>query len=72
MKQLSRISAALAVALALTVGGAGSALASHGADDPVGHQHGEHNGKHHHHGRHHHHNGNHHQGHGADDGPNHT
>ena len=73
MKKLSRISAGLAVALALAIGGAGSALASHGADDPAGHHRGEHHGKRHHHGRHHHHhNGNHHQGHGADDGPNHT
>jgi hypothetical protein len=71
MKQISRISAGLAVALALAVAGAGSALASHGADDPAG-QHQEHNGKAHHHGKHHHHKGNHHQGHGADDGPNHT
>lgn len=67
MKLITRISAALAVALALAVGTAGTALAKHGADDPPGHHH----GRHHHHGKHHHHNGQHHQGHGADDGPNH-
>lgn len=67
MKLIARISAALAVALALAVGGAGSAVAKHGADDPPGHHHGKH-----HQGKHHHHKGQHHQGHGADDGPNHT
>lgn len=54
MKPFARISAALAVALALAVGGAGTAFAKQGADDPAGHHH----GKHHHHGQHHH-NGNH-------------
>lgn len=67
MKPTARISAALAIALALAVGGAGTALAKHGADDSPG----QHRGKHHHHGKHHH-NDQHHQGHGADDGPNHT
>jgi Spy/CpxP family protein refolding chaperone len=70
MKLITRISAALAVALALAVGGAGTAIAKHGADDPPGHHQGEHHGERHHHGKHH--QGQHHQGHGADDGPNHT
>lgn len=60
MKLTARISAALAVALVLAVGTAGTAIAKHGADDPPGH----HKGNHHH--------GEHHHGHGADDGPNHT
>jgi Spy/CpxP family protein refolding chaperone len=64
MRLLARISAAAAVALALVIGGAGSAIAKHGADDPPGH----HKGAHHHHGMHHHKG---HHGHGADDGPNH-
>ncbi len=65
MKPIVRLSAALAVALALAVGGAGTAVAKHGADDPPGHHKGKHHKKHHHKGEHHH-------GHGADDGPNHT
>jgi hypothetical protein len=69
MQLIRRIAAAIA-ALAIGVGGAGVAQASHGADDPPGHE------AHHHH--HHHHHGNddrgHHHGHhhgGKDDGPNH-
>jgi hypothetical protein len=62
---LKRIAAALAVAGVMAIGGSGVAIASHGADDPPGHeQHHHHNGKHHHHkGEDHHH--------GNDDGPNH-
>jgi hypothetical protein len=67
MKLIARMSAALAVALAVAVGGAGTAVAKHGFDDPAGH----HQGEHHHHGMHHHHKGEHHHGQGADDGPNH-
>jgi hypothetical protein len=37
MKPIARISAALAVALALAVGGAGTAVAKHGADDGANH-----------------------------------
>ena len=55
-----------AVALALAVGGAGTAVAKHGADDPPGHHKGQHHKKHHHQ------KGEHHHGHGADDGPNHA
>jgi hypothetical protein len=66
---LKRISAALAVAGVMAIGGSGVAIASHGADDPAGHeQHHHHNGKHH--GRNHHHKGQDHH-HGNDDGPNH-
>jgi Spy/CpxP family protein refolding chaperone len=66
---LKRISAALSIAGVMAIGGSGVAIASHGADDPAGHeQHHHHNGKHH--GRHHHHKGEDHQ-HGNDDGPNH-
>ena len=74
MRLIARTTAAFAVAAAVALGGAGTAIAKHGADDPPGHHRGEHrhHGKHHH-GRHHHHRGeDHHQGHGADDGPNHT
>lgn len=69
MKLNARIAATVAAALALALGGAGSALASHGADDPAPHQQGEHHqqGK-----KHKHRGGKHHQGHGADDGPRHT
>jgi Spy/CpxP family protein refolding chaperone len=67
---LKRMSAALAVAGAMAIGGSGVAIASHGADDPAGHeQHHHHKGKHH--GRHHHHKGEDHHGQGNDDGPNH-
>jgi hypothetical protein len=63
---LKRISAALAVAGVMAIGGSGVAIASHGADDPAGHeQHHHHKGKHHHH-----HKGDHHR-HANDDGPNH-
>lgn len=68
MKLNARIAATVAAALAPALGGAGSALASHGADDPAPH----HQGEHHHKGKHHHRGGKHHKGHGADDGPNHT
>jgi len=61
MKLFARISAALAVALTMALGGAGTAVAKHGADDPPGHHH----GKHHHHKHHHHHH------HGGEHGPNH-
>jgi len=58
---LKRISAALAIAGVMAIGGSGVAIASHGADDPAGHeQHHHHKGRHHHHhkGQHHrHHNG---------------
>jgi hypothetical protein len=64
-KSMTRFAAVIAAALALAIGGAGTALASHGAHDPAGHHHGEH----HHHGHHHH--VHHHHSHGADDGPNH-
>ena len=68
---LKRISAALAVAGVMAIGGSGMAIASHGADDPAGHeQHHHHKGKHHHHARHHHKGEDHH--HGNDDGPNHN
>jgi Spy/CpxP family protein refolding chaperone len=61
---LKRMSAALAIAGVMAIGGSGVAIASHGADDPAGHeQHHHHKGKHHHH-----HNGRHHNG---NDGPNH-
>ncbi len=66
---LKRISAALAVAGVMAIGGSGVAIASHGADDPAGHEQHHHKGKHHH-GRHHHHKGEDHH-HGNDDGPNH-
>jgi Spy/CpxP family protein refolding chaperone len=63
---LKRISAALAVAGVMAIGGSGVAIASHGADDPAGHE------QHHHHkGKHHHHHKGHHHRHGNDDGPNH-
>jgi Spy/CpxP family protein refolding chaperone len=62
---LKRMSAALAVAGVLAIGGSGVAIADHGADDPAGHE------QHHHHkGKHHHHHKGHHR-HGNDDGPNH-
>ena len=61
---LKRISAALAIAGVMAIGGSGVAIASHGADDPAGHvRHHHHQGTHHHH-----HNGHHHKG---NDGPNH-
>lgn len=65
---LKRTLAVGAAALAVALGGAGAAVADHGADDPAGHhqehKNGEkHHGKHKHHGRHHH---------GNDDSPNHT
>jgi hypothetical protein len=63
---LKRISAALAVAGVMAIGGSGVAIASHGADDPAGHE------QHHHHkGKHHHHHKGHHHRHANDDGPNH-
>ncbi|MBS1878551.1 MAG: hypothetical protein JST31_03460 [Actinobacteria bacterium] len=77
---LKRTLGVAVVALGLTAGGAGAALADHGADDPPGqhqeHRNGEqrHQGKHKgmHHGRGHHqgddHGG---RGQGRDDGPNH-
>jgi len=58
MTKSIRLIAAMIAALALSVGGAGIAQASHGADDPPGHHH-----------HHHHHHGNHHNG--AEHGPNH-
>jgi hypothetical protein len=62
---LRRMTAALAVAGAMAIGGSGVAIASHGADDPAAHE------QHHHHkGKHHHHRGHHHR-HAPDDGPNH-
>lgn len=62
---LRRMPAALAVAGVMAIGGSGVAIASHGADDPAGHE------QHHHHkGKHHHHHKGHHR-HGNDDGPNH-
>jgi hypothetical protein len=61
MKLFARIGAILAVALAVALGGAGTAVAKHGADDPPAH----------HHGRHHHHKHHHHHHHGAEHGPNH-
>jgi hypothetical protein len=65
---LKRMSAALAVAGVMVIGGSGVAIASQGADDPAGHeQHHHHKGKHHHH----HHKGEDHHKHGNDDGPNH-
>jgi len=67
---LKRISVALAVAGVMAIGGSGVAIASHGADDPAGHEQHHHKGKHHHHGRHHHHKGEDHHN-GNDDGPNH-
>ncbi|HEX4465160.1 MAG TPA: hypothetical protein VH042_11030 [Solirubrobacterales bacterium] len=67
---LKRLSAALAIAGVMAIGGSGVAIASHGADDPAGHeQHHHHKGKHH--GHHHHHKGEDHH-HGNDDGPNHN
>lgn len=66
---LKRISAALAVAGVMAIGGSGVAIASHGADDPAGHEQNHHKGNHHH-GRHHHHKGEDHHN-GNDDGPNH-
>jgi Spy/CpxP family protein refolding chaperone len=74
---LKRTLAVGVTALAVALGGAGAALADHGADDPPGkhqeHKNGEkrHHGKHKHHGRHHHEKGDDHGGNG-DDGPNHT
>ncbi|HWI97341.1 MAG TPA: hypothetical protein VNS60_14875 [Solirubrobacterales bacterium] len=62
---LKRMSAALAVAGVMALGGSGVAIASHGADDPAGHEQ-----NHHHKGKHHHHHKGHHR-HGNDDGPNH-
>jgi Spy/CpxP family protein refolding chaperone len=62
---LKRISAALAVAGVMAIGGSGVAIASHGADDPAGHA------QHHHKGKHHHHHKGHHHRHGNDDGSNH-
>jgi Spy/CpxP family protein refolding chaperone len=63
---MKRISAALAIAGVMAIGGSGVAIASHGADDPAGHQ------QHHHHkGKHHHHHKGHHHRHHNDDGPNH-
>lgn len=62
---LKRMSVALAVAGVMAIGGSGVAIASHGADDPAGHE------QHHHHGRHHHHKGEDHHRHGNDDGPDH-
>ena len=56
---LKRISAALAIAGVMAIGGSGVAIASHGADDPVGHE------------QHHHHHKGHHHRHGNHDGPNH-
>jgi hypothetical protein len=56
---LKRMSAALAVAGVMAIGGSGVAIASHGADDPPNHE------------QHHHHKGEHHHRHGNDDGPNH-
>lgn len=65
---IKRISAAVAMAAVLAIGGSGVAMAKHGADDPPGH----HKGKHHNGGKHKHHNGGKHHGNGNDDGPNHT
>jgi Spy/CpxP family protein refolding chaperone len=61
-----RLTASVVAGVALSVAGAGVAQASHGADDPPGHEAQHHHGHHHNHG-----NEDHHQGHGADDGPNH-
>ena len=69
-----RTATSVIAGVALSVAGVGVAQASHGADDPAGHEahHGvHHNGnedRHHGHGAD---DGPHHGGHGADDGPNH-
>lgn len=67
-KRISRAIALFGVAGAVTIGGAGIAQASNGADDPAGHH--RHHERHHngHHERHHHDRGHHHRN---DDGPNH-
>jgi hypothetical protein len=63
---LRRISAALAIAGVMAIGGSGVAIAGNGADDPAGHE------QHHHHrGKHHHHHKGHHHRHHNDDGANH-
>jgi hypothetical protein len=69
-RKLAHWMAAMAISMALGVGGAGTALAKHGADDPPGH-HQEHHGKKHHKHKHHHHHGEDHHN-GGDDGPGHT
>jgi Spy/CpxP family protein refolding chaperone len=61
-----RLTASIVAGVALSVAGAGVAQASHGADDPPGHEANHHHGHHHNHGV-----DDHHQSHGADDGPNH-
>ena len=71
MKVITRLIATLAAGFALGLGGVGVAQASHGADDPPGHE------AHHHH---HHHGNDHRSNHDAgddhggdnDDGPNHA
>jgi len=60
-----RTTASVIAGVALSFAGVGVAQASHGADDPPGHE------ANHHHGQHHQGTEDHHQGHGADDGPNH-
>jgi hypothetical protein len=61
MYTIKRLVPAIGASIALALGGIGVAQASHGADDPPGHDakddHGHHGGKHHHHGHHHHHHG---------------
>jgi hypothetical protein len=54
---IKRLIPTVGAAIALSLGGIGIAQASHGADDPPGHNanddHGHHNGHHHHHHHHH-------------------
>jgi hypothetical protein len=56
IKRTARGLALVAATGALALAGTGTALASHGADDPAGHH------RHHHHHHHHHHHGHHHHG----------
>lgn len=69
LNRTTRLTTSLIAGVALSFGGVAVAEASHGADDPPGHE------AHHHHGQHHQgiedHHGGHHHGHGAGDGPNH-
>jgi hypothetical protein len=59
---IKRLIPTIGAAVALSLGGIGVAQASHGADDPPGHNANDDNG--HHHGHHHHH----HHGEGANHG----
>jgi hypothetical protein len=69
MNTIKRLVPAFGASIALALGGIGVAQASHGADDPVGHDAKDDHGKHH--GVHHHHHGGKHHGGGRDDGRNH-